>query len=133
MDVFLHGVDWILGGACVPRPQLHDVWGLPCSDCRRARRAPWALTESSGLDCPGLPGSQEAGAVLPEGLSPGNSPSSSTVHAVRGPPGGSPGTDPTSHWDKCLRFGCYFQSTTVLFPFYRRGNQGSRSQMISVL
>ena len=55
MNVFLHGVDWILGGARVPRPQLHDVWDLPCSDCRRARRAPWAPHRELRLGLPRAP------------------------------------------------------------------------------
>lgn len=115
---------WDTWGA--PLSLLHDIWDLPCSDCQRAGRAPWAPHRELRLRLPGAPRTTGGGRW--------NRPSSnSTVHTVTGPPGGSLGTDPTSHWDKCPRFGCYCESTTVLFPFYRRGNQGSRSQMISVL
>lgn len=94
------------------------------------------LTVSLGLDWSGRPERREVGVALPEGLGPGTSPPpSSIVQTVTDPPGCKAGdTDPTSQWDGRLRFDHHFQSTAVLLsPFYRKGNRGSRTPMISVL
>ena len=77
MDVFLHGVDWILGGAHGGPPSLCF---MTSGICPAVTASGWEelhgpLTVSSGLDCPGLPGlrlpqfSDLELAIFDEGLS----------------------------------------------------------------
>lgn len=131
-------MDWTLDGAQSGAPcPLRDGWDLRCWKSW-ASFPPHTRTSHRELGlrlvrAPRVPGS---GGRLARRPGPWNIASSkfycSKSHRPTGCKAGD--TDPTSQWDGHLRFDHHFQSTTVLLsPFYRKGNRGSRTPVISVL